>query len=118
VLSDIANEANLNLTGRRLTRYDLLRSLVYRLRMTDAEKRHPEILDQPIQEPIFITGVGRTGTSILHESMAQDPRLRAPLGWEMRYPSTEHDDDEQRVARTAAEVDLWLEVVPEFADQH
>lgn len=118
LLADIENEANLNLTGRLLTRYDLLRSLVFRLRMAEAEKRHPEILEEQIQEPIFITGLGRTGTSILHESMAQDPRLRAPLGWEMRYPSAEPADDDQLVAMTAAEVDLWMEVVPEFAPIH
>ena len=118
LLADIENEANLNITGRLLTRYDFLRSLVFRLRMAEAEKRHPEILDEQIREPIFITGLGRTGTSILHESMAQDPRLRAPLGWEMRYPSTESDDDDHLVAMTATEVDLWLEVVPEFAPIH
>ncbi|WP_319456360.1 MULTISPECIES: sulfotransferase [unclassified Mycobacterium] len=118
LLADVENEAKLNLTGRLLTRYDLLRSLMFRLRMTEAEKRHPEILDEQITEPIFITGLGRTGTSILHESMAQDPRLRAPLGWELRYPGLEPGDDDKRVAMTAAEVDLWLEVIPEFAPIH
>jgi hypothetical protein len=120
LLADIENEAKLNLMGRLLTRYDLLRSLVYRLRMAETEKRHPEIAEQPIEQPIFITGLGRTGTSILHESMAQDPRFRAPLGWEMRYPSPppEPGEDEPRMGMTAAEVDLWLEVVPEFAPIH
>jgi len=118
LLADIENEANLNLTGRLLARFDLLRSLVFRLRMAEAEKRHPAILDEQIEEPIFITGLGRTGTSILHEAMAQDPRLRAPLGWELRYPSEKTDDDEERVAMTADEVDLWMEVVPEFAPIH
>ncbi|ODR22863.1 hypothetical protein BHQ19_18645 [Mycolicibacterium porcinum] len=116
LLSDINTEANLTLTGRLLTRYDLLRSLAYRLQMTEAEKRHPDILEQRIDEPIFITGLGRTGTSILHESLAQDPSFRAPLGWEMRYPAPA--DEEARVGRTVAEVDLWLEVVPEFAPIH
>jgi Sulfotransferase family len=118
LLADIETEAQLHLTGRLLTRYDLVRSLVFRLRMAEAEKRHPEILDEQIQEPIFITGLGRTGTSILHESMAQDRRLRAPLGWEMRYPSTEPGDADHLVAKTAAEVDLWLEVVPDFGPIH
>ncbi len=118
LLADIENEANLNLTGRLLTRYDLVRSLVFRLRMAEAEKRQPQILDEEIREPIIVAGLGRTGTSILHELMAQDPRLRAPLGWEMRYPAVLPDDEDSRVAMTAAEVDLWLEVVPEFAPIH
>ena len=118
LLADIENEAKLNLTGRLLTRYDLLRSLVFRLRMAEAEKRQPQILDEEIREPIIVAGLGRTGTSILHELMAQDARLRAPLGWEMRYPAVLPDDEDSRVAMTAAEVDLWLEVVPEFAPIH
>ena len=93
LLADIENEAKLNLTGRLLTRYDLLRSLVFRLRMAEAEKRQPQILDEEIREPIIVAGLGRTGTSILHELMAQDPRLRAPLGWEMRYPAVLPDDE-------------------------
>ena len=122
LLADIENEANLTLTGRLLTRYDLVRSLVVRLQMADTEKRHPEILEQPIEAPIFITGMGRTGTSILYEVIAQDPRLRSTLGWELRFPSpppeaaTRHDD--RRIADAAAEIDLWLEVVPEFRPIH
>ena len=86
LLADIENEANLTLAGRLLTRYDLVRSLIVRLQMAETEKRHPEILEQPVEAPIFITGMGRTGTSILYELMAQDPRMRATLGWELRFP--------------------------------
>jgi hypothetical protein len=114
LLADIENEANLTLAGRLLTRYDLVRSLIVRLQMAETEKRHPEILEQPVEAPIFITGMGRTGTSILYELMAQDPRMRATLGWELRFPG--HDD--RRIADVAAEIDLWLEVVPEFKPIH
>ena len=116
LLSDIHSEASLTLTGRILTRYDLIRSLIFRLHMTEREKQHPGILEQPIDEPIFITGLGRTGTSILHESMSRDPDLRAPLGWELRCPTTY--EASRSVASTTSEVDLWLEVVPEFAPIH
>jgi hypothetical protein len=49
LLADIDNEAKLNLTGRLLTRCDLVRSKVFRLHMAEAEKRHPEILDEPTE---------------------------------------------------------------------
>ena len=80
LLADIENEAHLHLAGRLLTRFDILRSLVARLKMAEAEALNPEILERPVDAPIFITGMGRTGTSILHESLAQDPAFRATAG--------------------------------------
>ena len=121
LVNDIANESNLNLTGRVLARFDLVRALATLLRLAAREKRHPEILDQHIEAPIFITGLGRTGTTILHELMGQDPRLRAPLGFEWRYPAGSLGCPADRAARlddAAAEIDLWQEVVPEFTPIH
>ena len=46
LVNDIANESNLNLTGRVLARFDLVRALATLLRLAAREKRHPEILDQ------------------------------------------------------------------------
>ena len=80
LLADIENEANLTLAGRLLTRYDVVRSLLVRLQMAETEKRHPEILEQPVEAPIFITGMGRTGTSILYELMAQDSAHAGDFG--------------------------------------
>ena len=57
-----------------------------RLQLADTRKRHPEIAAAPVERPIFITGLPRTGTSILHELLAQDPAHRAPLHWEVRSP--------------------------------
>ncbi len=115
-------QADLNLTGRLLARTDILQSLVARLKMAEAEKQHPEILDQEVVAPIFITGLGRTGTTILLEVLGQDPNLRAVMGWEFRYPSPppvagERDND-ARIAKTAADVELWSQVVPEFRAIH
>jgi Sulfotransferase family len=79
--------------------------------MTEAEKQHPEILEQPVEAPIFITGMGRTGTSILLELMAQDPQVRTPAGWELRYPSPPPQagqPDSARLDATRAEIDMWL----------
>ncbi len=37
--------------------------------------------------PVFIIGFPRTGTTILHDILAQDPDSRAPLTWETMFPS-------------------------------
>ena len=61
--------------------------------------------------------MGRTGTSILHEVIGQDAQLRAPCGFEWRYPSPVHSDSE-RIENVQAEIDWWLAIVPEFAPIH
>ena len=122
LLADIAEHAQLNLVGRILARFDIVHSLVVRLRMAEAEREHPEILEQPVEAPVVITGMGRTGTSILYELMAEDPQWRVPTGWELRYPSpppdaaTRHDDP--RIAEAGADIDLWYDVVPELMALH
>ncbi len=122
LLGDLQHEADLTTTGRLLARVDIVRSLIVRLRMADTERRHPEILDQPVEAPIFITGMGRTGTSILLELLGQDPRLRPALGWEFRYPSPPPEagapSDEVRIAMATADIDLWEQVVPELRRIH
>lgn len=120
ILADLA-AGDFNLTGRLLARIDILKSLAVRLQMAETEKRYPEIREQPITEPIFITGLGRTGTSILVELIGQDVSLRPALGWEYRYPSpppVAGHHDELRIRRSFADIKLWEEVIPELPAIH
>jgi hypothetical protein len=121
LLQDI-NGGDLHTAGRLLARFDLLQSLVARLKMTETEKQYPEILEQEVFTPIFITGLGRTGTTILLELLGQDPSLRAAMGWEFRYPSPPPEADKRlndpRISMTRADVDLWSAVLPEFDTIH
>ena len=122
LLADIGEHARLNLVGRILARRDIVHSLVVRLQMAETEKQHPEILEQPIEEPVVITGMGRTGTSILYELMAQDPQWRVPTGWELRYPSPPPEattrDDDPRLVEARDDIALWYDVVPELLGLH
>jgi hypothetical protein len=57
---------------------------------TDA-RLHPEISRVQIAPQVFILGMPRCGTSILHALMASDPQFRAPLMWEVAAPSPPPD---------------------------
>lgn len=114
LLDDLEREAQLTLAGRLLARIDLLRSLTARLRMAEAERQHPEIVEQPVAAPIIITGLGRTGTTILHELLGCDPALRAPSGRELRFPALAPG----ATVDAAADIDLWVDFVPEFLAMH
>jgi Sulfotransferase family len=48
---------------------------------------NPEIADVVIDRPVFILGLPRCGTSILHALIGADPNVRTPLQWEVAAPS-------------------------------
>ncbi|MGH7289225.1 MAG: sulfotransferase family protein [Myxococcota bacterium] len=115
-------EAQLHALGRLIARSDLLNWLENRLALSDWRKRHPGIAAEAIERPIFITGLPRSGTSILHELLAQDPAHRAPLHWEVRHPCPPPDaaarESDPRIERAERQVQLWNQIVPEYRAMH
>ena len=82
----IAREADLTWLGRVMCRQSLLGFLQNRFSVYRHRAAHPEVAGVPIERPIFIVGYPRTGTTILHSLLAQDPANRAPLAWEVQFP--------------------------------
>ncbi|MGB5809953.1 MAG: sulfotransferase [Polyangiales bacterium] len=80
------NEADLNTTGLLGARYLLNWHLSNRLRVIDFAKRHPELDERTIEQPIVITGFFRTGTTFLHNVLAADPSNRVAQAWELSFP--------------------------------
>ena len=85
LLRALEDEARLTLLGRLLARAEIQRILQNRLAVEAMLARHPEIAAQPIEAPVVITGLGRTGTTLLHDLLAQDPAVRVPMQWELMY---------------------------------
>lgn len=86
-LDSLEREAHLNEVGRLIARERALLHTVNRLNYVNDRKRFPAIADEQIVAPVFIIGFPRTGTTILHDILAQDPDSRAPLTWETMFPS-------------------------------
>ena len=112
-------EARLNVIGKIALGSDVVRILCNRLRLEQDRQRHPEIARQEIREPLFIVGLPRSGTTLLHILLAADPAHRAPLTWEVLSPSPPTSQDRQKRIRQAAR-DLaalrWL--APTFETVH
>jgi hypothetical protein len=87
LLESMEAEARLNPLGRVAARQDLIRLLVNRLRMEADRKAHPQIAAEEVRRPLIITGLPRTGTTLLHNLLALDPAHRVPLTWETMHPS-------------------------------
>ena len=70
-----------------IARERVLGHLVNRLLFVRDRARYPAIAQEKIVQPVFIIGLPRTGTTILHDILAQDPANRAPMTWEVMFPS-------------------------------
>lgn len=79
-------EAELHVFGRIMTRNELVNLLEARLRVEETYRLHPEIEDEVIDAPVIITGLGRSGTSILFELLSQDGQFGVPSSWEAMFP--------------------------------
>lgn len=105
-VESLAKDARLNQVGDYIARERALGHIVNRLNYVNDRKRLPEIARQKIEKPIFIIGFPRTGTTILHDILAQDPANRAPLTWEITFPSpppqTATFETDPRIAQTQA----------------
>jgi len=93
-----------------------------RLRLEDDARRHPQILLGPIERPVIVTGLPRTGTTWLFELLALDPAVRAPLDWEVASPWPAPElatwDTDPRIARVEAAYEAMLAAAPELATMH
>ena len=122
LLGSLDREANLNAVGRGTQHARIVDSLVTRLMSEDFIRRHPEILDEDLGEPVVIVGLARTGTTRLHRLLGSGPAFEVARWWEVRYPApfpgSDWRRDDPRVAAAHAEVKATLEAVPVLASIH
>jgi hypothetical protein len=122
LLESLERDAALTTIGRLFTRGQVVSLLANRLMLIDHRKRHPELDHEQISQPLFVLGLPRTGTSILHALLAQDPAHRSPLAWEVAFPcpppeSATYDVD-PRIARTDRQFDQLRKLAPGFDAIH
>ncbi|MDH3728334.1 MAG: sulfotransferase, partial [Myxococcales bacterium] len=87
LVESINTEAALHSVGRKIIQGRISGVLVNKLIAQDTIKKHPEILDISVGAPIIIAGLARTGTTMLHRLIAQDPRIRSLASWEAISPA-------------------------------
>jgi sulfotransferase family protein len=76
----------LSFSGLFGARLEVFRHLRNGLRVRALVRAHPEIAEAPVRQPVFVTGLPRTGTTALHALLAAVPGHRAPLMWELLEP--------------------------------
>jgi hypothetical protein len=125
LLGALRDEAALTVIGSYLTRRFLLRLLVVRAQTVAYVRTDPGVVDEVIDTPVFVAGAPRTGTTILHALLAQDPGVRVPEGWELlrpvpppdpaRYPDAARVALADRELRAMASVTSRLDAIHEYS---
>lgn len=79
--------APLSELGFRVKLSYLRRLLRTRLEVAAALSASPVIADRPVVAPMYIVGLARTGTTLLHRMLAEAAGLRTLMRWEGLYPA-------------------------------
>lgn len=119
LLESCHRDAKLNAIGKLALRSDIVRTLSNRLWIERDRQLRPEIGERKIREPLFIIGLPRSGTTLLHMLLAADPEHRAPLSWEVMFPSPPSDENKpERIRRAAKNLAALRWLAPTFERVH
>lgn len=117
-------DSGLSSIGRLSLRNKLLQHVSSRLLIQNQWTRHPEILDIPIEKPIIVVGLPRSGTTHLLNLLAADSRFRSLPLWESYEPvplagETIGDDGiDPRYQRCSDSWDMMQQMTPHLAAMH
>lgn len=88
LLDRAAREVNFTPEGLAAYRkHNIVRFLVNRLRAEEDFKRHPEIFDEDVSDPIIVIGLPRSGTTKMQRIIASAPGLQKPVLWKLVNPA-------------------------------
>ncbi len=122
MIESIQKEAQPNAFARLALKNLLERMLYGRFKVEQVLAENPEIEQTEIKEPVFIIGMPRTGTTILHAMMDEDPAHRSPLSWEclLPYPvpRPENYTTNDQVKTVEKEFAQLFKLIPDFKKKH
>ncbi len=117
--ADLAAGQQLSLTGRLALQRDLRGALSTRLRLSAALGADPSVAGRAVQPPIVIAGLPRTGTTLLHNLLAEVPGLRAPRLWELLHPLAAQEGRAESARREVADqLDFTWKIAPGLRAVH
>jgi len=111
----------LNAIGQQVLHKAAVRHLRNLRHLADHVAAHPEINDVGLDGPVVVTGLPRTGTTLLHNLLSLDPAHRALRFWEALHP-VPSDAGGPPAEALQAQAQRWLDafhrLVPDFQSIH
>ena len=86
LLESFRRDADLTELGSKMNRFFVRNALVARLVSEAAWKQYPQHTDVAVDRPIFVTGLPRTGTTVIHRLLTADPRHQGLELWLAEFP--------------------------------
>lgn len=121
-IDSLNNEAPLTERGWGSVRGTLVNTLSNRLKVEDYLDKHPQLLDAPIEKPMFVFGLPRTGTTLVINLLNADPARRSFLRWEslnsVPPPKAAELSTDPRCLESQRITELSLKYAPQIAAIH
>jgi Sulfotransferase family len=86
ILDSYRRDAALTPFGSKICRVYLRGALAARLMAQAGWKQYPHYTEVPVERPIFVTGLVRTGTTALHRLLTADPSHQGLQMWLAEFP--------------------------------
>jgi Sulfotransferase family len=121
-VSALNDEALLTEAGSGRVGDNIVATLAQRLQVQAYLKDHPALLDAPIEKPLFVFGLPRTGTTLAINLLAADPARRVFMRWEANNtvppaaPGALRSDP--RFHAEQAKLEMSLKYVPHISAMH
>ena len=86
LLESFRRDADLTELGSKMHRFFVRNALVARLVSEAALKQYPQHTEVSVERPIFVTGLPRTGTTVIHRLLTADPAHQGLELWLAEFP--------------------------------
>ncbi|MET0365403.1 MAG: sulfotransferase [Sphingobium sp.] len=122
LVASLNDEARLSDRGEASTGQRITQAIVNRLRVVDYLKQHPELRERPVDKPIFVFGLPRTGTTLVINLLNADPAHRSFLRWESfaSVPPVKKGElsTDPRCLAEQAKLDMSIKYAPHISAIH
>jgi hypothetical protein len=122
LLKSYTEEAKFTEAGMQRSIAALVDALANRMRVEDWLARHPDLLERPVEKPLFVFGLPRTGTTLAINLLHADPARRSFLRWEafdaVPPPSPRELHAGPRFDKVQAQTLRGLALAPQIAAIH
>ncbi len=122
LVAALNSEAKLHARGQQSVESNLVATLANRMRVERYLSEHPELLERPVEKPLFVFGLPRTGTTLVINLMSVDPARRCFLRWEAFDPVPPPKPEElhagPRYEKSQAQTEMSLKYAPHISAIH
>jgi hypothetical protein len=86
ILDEVNTSPAFTPAGRERIIDDAVNALGRRLQIYGYIQTHTEVVDAPVERPLIVLGMPRTGTTVISYLLDQDPSRRSLLHWQCVHP--------------------------------